>query len=170
MKLTHHAHLCEDENCAGNWKGFDATRTYPMPEPTTKPNGLWLSVDGDWRRWCEDEEMGGWITGPEIEFELVEPRRVLHLSTPEDVDYFTNTFVLAGPVPESLRDVDPCLHKTLRQYMIPWGKLAAEFSGILIAPYIWERRLHPHTSWYYGWDCASACIWDLSVLREVGPV
>ena len=38
-----------------------------------------------------------------------------------------------------------------------WGAVAARYDGIEIAPYVWERRLE--VWWYYGWDCASGCLW-----------
>lgn len=48
-----------------------------------------------------------------------------------------------------------------------------EYAGIIITPYQWARRLE--LSWYYNWDCASGCIWDVSAilgvhLREIVPI
>lgn len=35
------------------------------------------------------------------------------------------------------------------------------------APYQWECRLDRDTFWYYSWDCASACIWNLQAVRPL---
>lgn len=128
---------------------FDPTLDYDNSKPAMKPTGLWLGVDGDWKRWVDDEEMG-WCDGiQEVFFELIEPHRVLILTDTEEIDQFTKEHV-----------------GTSDHYYINWGPLTDQVAGIMIAPYCWERRLHHETSWYYSWDCASACIWDLSVLRE----
>lgn len=47
-----------------------------------------------------------------------------------------------------------------------WIDVASRYSGIEIAPYQWKRRIHPSTFWYYTWDCASGCIWDLSAIKK----
>lgn len=52
-------------------------------------------------------------------------------------------------------------------YEIDWKKVTEEYQGIIISPYIWQRRLAPHTMWYYGWDVASGCIWDTDAIEEV---
>jgi hypothetical protein len=51
--------------------------------------------------------------------------------------------------------------------MIDWSKVAKDFDGIVITPYLWERRLDHHVNWYYGWDCASGCIWNTSVIETI---
>lgn len=45
-----------------------------------------------------------------------------------------------------------------------WVRLARDYAGLVITPYLWECRLDPRTLWYYGWDCASGVIWDMSCL------
>jgi hypothetical protein len=32
---------------------------------------------------------------------------------------------------------------------------------------VWECRLDPAAAWYYGWDCASGCVWNLEVIADV---
>ena len=146
MKLTHHP-----QRTADPWT-FDPTRAYPPEHPTMKPNGLWLSADGDWERWCRDEDFGvDTFDQPGAEFTLVSPDKVLILASVGDIDRFHDDFIA----------------QFADQYRIDWAQLADKWSGILIAPYQRTRRFG-HTSWYYPWDCASACIWDLSVLA-VGP-
>ena len=170
-----HRHQMCDCPPGEHWR-FDPDRTYPMPKPDMKPRGLWLSVDNDWRRWCEGDGMEDWVRGPEYGFEFIDAGRVLMLTTAQDIDRFTDAFVNRHPEDDGMRrwyeqrEITRNSGNYIDQYRLNWGVLASEFAGILIAPYIWERRLSPHTSWYYPWDAASACIWDLSVLRCVGPV
>ena len=53
------------------------------------------------------------------------------------------------------------------RYFAPdWARVGEAYPGIIIAPYIWSRRLDG-PMWYYGWDCASGCVWDPSVVRSI---
>lgn len=109
--------------------------------PAAKPKGFWYEVDGDWRRWCEDEGGLDWGKGPLHELELGD-ERLLFLGSPRAIDEFTERFRAAvGPLDE----------------YIDWRRVAEDCDGIEIAPYQWTRRLG--LMWYYGWDCASGCIW-----------
>lgn len=116
-----------------------------------KPNGLWLSVEGedDWLHWCQSERWGlsNLVTATEIK--LAPGANILRLRTAEDIDRLTVEYASAFI------------------YHLRWDKIAAKYQGIIIAPYIWRRRLTPHTSWYYGWDCASGCIWDAHAVAEL---
>jgi len=47
---------------------------------------------------------------------------------------------------------------------INWSAVADRYSGIEISPYQWEARDGSETSWYYGWDVASGCIWDPAII------
>lgn len=42
---------------------------------------------------------------------------------------------------------------------IDWKAVAKEYDGIEIDPYQYERRFSEGFLWYYGWDCASGCVW-----------
>jgi hypothetical protein len=64
------------------------------------------------------------------------------------------------------------------RHTIDWKRLAADFDGIIIAPYIWSCRLpmdrtgprHKVSNWYYPWDCASGCIWNGTAAIEAFEV
>ena len=43
--------------------------------------------------------------------------------------------------------------------MIDWKKVASKYDGIEIVPYQPKARMN--LLWYYGWDIASGCIWNL---------
>lgn len=134
-----------------------------LPEPHMKPKGLWVSVEGDgngWLDWCKAEhfELERWTHAHEIT--LRDGALVLWLKGPYAIDDFTRKF---KATPEYLKGQD----FDHRGYYINWQAVAAEYPGIIIAPYCWPRRLYDGTGWYYGWDCASGCIWDASAIESV---
>lgn len=139
---------------------LDRTRTYDLPENRSylpKPYGLWVSVEGeqDWPSWCRDEEWGLDRLVHAYEVTLTSEARILYLQTPGQVRR------LAQRYPEVQRP------PSILEPMPDWEAIASDFSGIVIAPYQWSCRMSPDTFWYYGWDCASGCIWDLSVVESI---
>lgn len=125
-----------------------------------KPVGLWVSVGNDWERWCRGDEYG-W---PEAHryvtrIELGDTSRVLAVTDNTQLLAFTDEFAFG-------RHAE---HEWQRGY-IRWPEVARQFAGIVIAPYMWEHRLNGRASdWYYPWDCASGCIWDLSTVAAATP-
>jgi hypothetical protein len=73
--------------------------------------------------------------------------RVLHLSSSDELLAFHAEFGLDN-------------------WKVSWIAVAEQWQGIIIAPYLWERRLGD-PSWYYTWDCASGCIWDATAIASV---
>lgn len=117
-------------------------------------NGLWVSVEGenDWREWCVSNDFAlGRLTHMH-EIALAKDAKVLRLSSVRDIDDLTHRY---GCVPMSY--VPDCVG-------IDWRRVATDYEGIIIAPYILSRRLHDGSNWYYGWDCASGCIWDAAAV------
>lgn len=157
MKFTHCPRPAE------GWE-FDPTATYDQHRPGSKwfghpkPVGFWLSIDGDWERWDREEGMG-WTDGGSIEFD-VDIDKCLLIDTVDALDLFHEEYIKPNTQPLDIgRD---------NFYRPNWTPLTEQHAGIIIAPYQWGRRLmHPGSvsDWYYGWDVASACIWDLSVVR-----
>ncbi len=150
------------------------TPQLPDLEPYGKPCGLWVSADDhadNWRDWCLSERFGLERLTHVHDVELVPGAlggRVLHLDGAADLDRFTGEFARSDPQYSAIGRAE-------RGYIIDWPVVAARWDGIVIAPYIWERRLSNHAGWYYGWDCASGCIWNARAvasirLREVVPV
>lgn len=122
-------------------------RTNRQPQTVdSKPRGFWYGVDGDWERWCRAEEFG--LSGEMLEYELIlGSERMLTLSNVLDIDIFHEQYKAQLPGMSYFYNID-------------WSRVTAEYDGIKIAPYQWERRLHGEAhSWYYVWDCASGCIW-----------
>lgn len=124
--------------------------------PDRKPQGLWVSVEGGeygWREW-----------GLENSYGCFDHRFVVTL-TPEsnvliteDLEGFHRRF--SAPLPTS----DP----DWRYELIDWAAVAGEYQGIIVPRYCWEHRFDTTVSnWYYGWDCASGCIWDATAVESV---
>lgn len=145
---------------------FDRERVYDQRDGSFifKPRGLWVSVPGqdpDWPNWCHNEEYGDPFTWDAHRIVLAEDANLLHLAGAKALDEFTEQFS------------DERLNRDLPGHPyhhggINWGLVARAFQGIVITPYCWSRR--HQLSWYYGWDCASGCIWDLSAIAAVEPI
>lgn len=131
-----------------------------------KPNGLWVSVEGedDWANWCKDNDFGCLDYATEVV--LRQSANVLRLSSACDLDEFhaKHSYVAHryGVDLGNRTDID-------------WTAIAKSYDGIIIAPYVWSRRLNFDKSgcvsdWYYGWDCSSGCIWNASAVDRLNPL
>jgi hypothetical protein len=138
-----------------------AVHSVEQEEPHFKPRGLWVSVEGNgdgWRDWCEGESFNLHCLAHETEILLKPDARILRLQSAADIDALTDRFHVRPPG----------LFLSSRLW-IDWTVIASAHQGIIIAPYIWERRLDPGAEWYYAWDCASGCIWDADAVAAVSP-
>lgn len=137
-------------------KPFELDREFTYTQRVgTKPSGLWVSVDGefDWPTWCKAEDFD--TTGNTVRHKVVlkPDANIWILSEPEHL-LRVPTLGLDGT--------------TLKfHFHVPWPRIAEDFQGIIISPYQWSMRLRDDTFWYYGWDCASGCIWDLSAIEKM---
>ena len=129
--------------------------TFPL-----KPHGLWVSVEGnmDWREAAEDMFGTEGLRHATL-ITLAPDANLLRLTTARDIDRFTEKYS---------RTFDESLPKLGRS--IDWRLVAAEHQGLIVAPYQFSRRLTQHTFWYYGWDCASGCIWDTAAIASVEAI
>lgn len=133
-----------------------------------KPKGLWVSVDEEWKEWCEGESFGLERLACQTEVILHPEANILRLSTIEEVGDFTKKYLNAK---------SPML-KFNKEYIydqaqwdlwaIDWEKVMSEYQGIILAPYMWECRFS--LMWYGTWDCASGCIWDVKAIKELVPM
>ena len=108
-----------------------------------KPVGLWYGVGGDWRRWCCAEQRD-WIEGKWVYRVCLGRARILRLSTVSEVLAFDREYGV--PIWPGLQFAQP-----------DWNRVSHQWDGVEIAPYQGELLL-----WYYGWDCASGCVWNSS--------
>jgi hypothetical protein len=119
-----------------------------------KPKGLWVSVGEAWREWCEGEEYALDTLAVRHVVELAPEANILVLETADELDCFTARYLVEGT--------------GWREDMVDWEQVSRSHQGVIVAPYQWSRRLE--LDWYYGWDCASGCIWDgdaIYAIREV---
>lgn len=125
-----------------------------------KPAGLWVSdedAEDSWSTWCRSEEFR--LDGLKIAHAvtLADDARILYLRGAADIDEFTRRYAIES---------DPIAWKI---YGIDWAAVGREYQGIVITPYVWSRRLDG-PGWYYGWDCASGCIWDPAAIASITVV
>ena len=126
-----------------------------------KPKGLWLSVEGedDWKAWCESEQFMTARLKYIHEIQLHDDADIIRLTCRKDMEQFTKRY---GRKSEFARRF------SFDERAIQWTRVANEHQGIIIAPYIWSARLE--LNWYYGWDCASGCIWDSNAVNTITPL
>ena len=113
-----------------------------------KPKGLWVSdenAEESWSRWCEDEQMG-WLHENVYEVTVWPDANVLVVDSELDLFRFDEEYSVEAPYPYCRGGIN-------------WLEVAEEYDGIIISPYQWGQRLGS-IEWYYGWDCASGCIWN----------
>ena len=124
-----------------------------------KPRGFWVSDDGcedNWRSWCESEQFRIDIMAYAYDIDLNPDINLLTISSANELLDFTRSF-LRSPM-------DPAIDI----YAIDWNRVTSEFDGIVISPY--QRECRHELMWYYGWDCASGCIWNVDKIRIRGRV
>lgn len=122
-----------------------------------KTPGLWVSVEGedDWLSWCRAEQWRLTSFKYATLVLLANDAKILRLKSSREIDRFTKEYVTFSSGPHRYtRDVD-------------WPRIRSLYQGLIIAPYCWDRRLAEHTSWYYGWDCASGVIWDAKAVASL---
>lgn len=134
---------------------LDRSRTYRQREPESsynKPRGFWVSVKGpvDWPTWCLEE---GFALDRQVEHtvRLAAGAQILRLETVDSLVEFTRQYGVKSSFGPGTS--------------IHWARVVEEFDGVIIAPYQWACRLS--LDWYYGWDVASGCIWDLAAIESV---
>lgn len=136
-------------------------------DPYHKPNGLWVSVDGedDWLSWCKVEQFAlEYLTHP-TRIRLHDDARILHIQTADGVRRLLDKI---GGAPDI--DLGNDTKPYRRNYAANWPALRGDYQGIIIAPYQWECRLEQSCNWYYTWDCASGCIWDAGAVAALEPL
>jgi hypothetical protein len=143
---------------------LDRTRNYEQNSPDHKPRGIWFSIPGedDWPHWVESESFRvNNLTHRHI-VGISADARLLVLTNHEQLDLFHEKYKMP----------------LIREYeLIDWVKVSETYDGIVIAPYIWSQRMDTSwipdspkataSDWYYSWDVASGCIWNLEKVISV---
>ena len=126
------------------------------PTRFEKPEGFWVSVDGpdDWKQFCEAESFRLEELAVPHRVILSKDARLLLISNLAEFDAFEEEYSSPDPI--------------LIMGAIRWTEVAKKYQGIIVAPYQWERRMS--SDWYYPWDCASGCIWDIAAVELTYPL
>lgn len=121
-----------------------------------KPDGFWYGFGDEWIDWTE-------IAGPgykgEYVYEIdINGSNILQIKDHSELIEFTEEY-------KSNRQIYPKII-----FSIDWPRIELKYDGIEINPYIGQSRHNIKTIWYYGWDVASGCIWNLDKvnIRLVG--
>jgi len=114
-----------------------------------KPCGLWYSVGTSWLDWCEVENFG---FGSHLYEVSMDRSGMLIIDTDEKFVAFNDEYKVGG-----------------KYCQVDWLRVSESYTGIEISPYNWDRRSRWDSYWYYSWDVASGCIWDVSgvAIKEV---
>ena len=147
----------------------------------TKPNGLWFDIDEEWKHWCERVRFRLETFRYRHEVKILDDSRILFLPSAEDIDAFTETYgrdfssrlrIIQDPADVEAfsraygRDLWAEKRRQFASFIL-WQEVAERYSGIIVAPYC-RARSHTYL-WYYGWHCASGCIWDTSIIHLGKP-
>lgn len=135
----------------------------------SKPDGLWVSVDGedDWKSWCEGEDFRLERLTHATEVVLTPAANILHIRTSADLLMFHREYKTRPAFSDDPRFASDHYWDN---HAIQWGRVADLYDGIVIAPYQWSLRFDRECPWYYVWDCASGCIWNASAVERLNPV
>jgi len=143
---------------------YEKYKDYWPEEGSMKPCGLWISVeesedDYSWFEWCKGEKFRLENLRHKYFVTLACDAKILHLKSPEEIHRFSIKYAANDPFDFDRASIFN--RKTEYVYIISWKRVKEEYEGIIISPYQWVCRLSSDTSWYYPWDCASGCIWNL---------
>lgn len=148
---------------------------FSVQKTEMKPHGLWYGFNESWMDWCSGE-MSHWLQ-PYIYEILTDDSKILRITNEQEMEAFENEY---HDVPDHVRNIyevangkkwrsidDSDMYRFGRRSVnfIAWGRVAEKYGALEVVPYIWEKRLE--SMWYYGWDCASGCIWSKDVITDV---
>lgn len=141
---------------------YDCPQTADRMIRHLKPKGIWYGIADSWIDWCLSESFGG--IHQYIYEIVVDKSRILTIDNISDFEKFEKEHLEkpnTNDMPEWLKKVEEIYPNKAMNY----SKVAENFGGIEIAPYQWEKRLE--SMWYYGWDCASGCIWSPNAIKDL---
>jgi hypothetical protein len=131
-----------------------------------KPVGFWVSDDDcedNWFDWCLGENWG--LDHLKSCCEVIcDHSKLLILKSKSELRSFSHEYKIQ---PYKAKHPDLAF-----MYGINWPKVGESYAGIVITPYIWECKnsVHDIFHWYWGWDCASGCIWNASIISEIKQI
>lgn len=129
-------------------KPFELERRVYSQRIGMKPIGFWYGFGNEWIDWTR-YEMPNWV-GKYIYKVDIDKSNILEIKTHMDLMVFTRQH-------QSLKNVNR------EGDAIDWDVISKKYDGIEINPYQQEARTQ--YMWYYGWDVASGCIWNLNKVK-----
>lgn len=129
---------------------------YPLQqEVKMKPKGFWYACGTEWIDWVR-REMPSWQSQLANLYQVVlSPKaKMLYIRNVAEFDAFDRKY----RVPR----------KPTGWMYIDWVRVANDYDGIEIYPYLWQRRTG--VNWYYTWDVASGCIWNTEIIADLVPI
>ena len=127
-----------------------------------KPNGLWYECqDGSstsWKDFCSYEMSSGYKYDQTYNVKLND-YEILFIP---DEYHFERFYKMYSVNPPYDADGSKGFDK-----MIDWPRVAREYAGIEICPYLSSKRHDDLSFWYYGWDVASGCVWDPKGIKKL---
>lgn len=154
------------------WQTFGMARQQHI---TMKPEGFWVSdenADMGWKEWCVGQGFRTNRLTCVHDVTLAADARIVYLRNEQDILGFTEAFAVKDHLNNMLakggyRPPDHGDYYDGNGMFMDWPKVAQLYQGIVITPYIWRCRMAMNTFWYYPWDCASGCIWDVSAIQDI---
>lgn len=138
-----------------------------------KPHGFWLSDESrgshGWRAWCGAEGFRSYGFRYEHKIELADNAKILYLRTAKSIDDFADEYIADSEINRRMAELSHASWGGPSIYEIDWKRVAKKYHGIIITPYQWKQRMGRHM-WYYGWDCASGCIWNRRAIKSIEMV
>jgi hypothetical protein len=151
-ELMNELKLTDDMRIHMSKKPFELEPRTFVQSVTMKPSGFWYGFGSEWIDWCRSE-MPDWV-GKYIYGVDVGKSNVLQITTNLELIQFSREY-------ES--KVSDTGYRREAGESIDWQKVASKYDGIEINPYQYEARYE--LMWYYGWDIASGCVWNLSKVK-----
>ena len=113
-----------------------------------KPAGFWYGFGNEWIDWVRTE-MSSKFSGDYIYNVDVSKCKLLKIDSHMELMIFTRHY--NSPASQVVGD------------KLDWKTISTRYDGIEINPYQDEARYQ--YLWYYGWDVASGCVWNLDKLK-----
>lgn len=147
---------------------YENHKKYWPQEACMKPCGIWISIeefeeDTNWFTWCVAEEFRVDDLKCKHLVTLADDINILYLKTDEEILDFSTEYGTSTEADKELEELYKSIFIETKPYIyqINWLRVQEKYDGIIIAPYQWSLRFMSQTSWYYPWDCASGCIWNI---------
>ena len=123
---------------------------YYIQKSDDKPDGFWYGFGDEWIDWTETT---GQYKGEYVYEVDINGSNILQIKDYSEIIEFTKEY-------GSSKQIAPGII-----FSIDWPRIELKYDGIEINPYIRQARLNHKTLWYYSWDVASGCIWNLDKVK-----